>query len=239
MPSFVFYSLLKNHSKSYEQCHQQPGGKHNNNYDIGDAKRMPSPVHCSVGTVFGRLDVILKQGTRVLELSTHDLPSISSGDNSNVQVIDTYGYMLQCSSSCLFRVTDWHDQSHYIIHTFEAIFSPGTTATRAFQCYLLPPAAAGRRGRCEDTSRSSKGASPFAIPFVVRIGKPCDSYRSHSRTHQLKQQATKSQFIAMIRVYEIVVGKQGKKEYPHLDKKNPTTREETHTWKRMSRYDRH
>ena len=40
-------------------------------------------------------------------------------------------------------------------------------------------------------------------------------------------------------VYELVVGKQGKKEYPHLDKKNPMTREETHTWKRMSRYDRY
>jgi hypothetical protein len=37
-------------------------------------------------------------------------------------------------------------------------------------------------------------------------------------------------------VYEFVVGKQGKKEYPHLDKK-PSTREETHEWKRMSRYD--
>jgi hypothetical protein len=41
------------------------------------------------------------------------------------------------------------------------------------------------------------------------------------------------------RVYELVVGKQGEKKYPHLDKKNPMTREETHTWKRMSRYDRH
>ncbi len=38
------------------------------------------------------------------------------------------------------------------------------------------------------------------------------------------------------RVYELVVGKQGKKEYPHLDKK-PSTREETHEWKRMSRYE--
>ena len=38
-------------------------------------------------------------------------------------------------------------------------------------------------------------------------------------------------------VYEIVVGKRAKKEYPHLDKKNPSTREETHEWKRMSRYD--
>gem|GEM_PF-5413752 len=37
-------------------------------------------------------------------------------------------------------------------------------------------------------------------------------------------------------VYELVVGKQGKKEYPHLDKK-ASTREETHEWKRMSRYD--
>src|SRR6266852_7546020 len=37
-------------------------------------------------------------------------------------------------------------------------------------------------------------------------------------------------------VYEFVVGKQGKKEYPHLAKK-PSTREETHEWKRMSRYE--
>jgi hypothetical protein len=29
------------------------------------------------------------------------------------------------------------------------------------------------------------------------------------------------------------------KEYPHLDTKNPTPREETHRWKRMSRYDRY
>jgi hypothetical protein len=42
-----------------------------------------------------------------------------------------------------------------------------------------------------------------------------------------------------LRVYELVVGKQGEKEYPHLDKKNPPTREETHTWKRMSRYGRY
>jgi hypothetical protein len=38
-------------------------------------------------------------------------------------------------------------------------------------------------------------------------------------------------------VYELVVGKQPKKEYPHLDKKNGSTREETHEWKRMSRYE--
>ena len=37
--------------------------------------------------------------------------------------------------------------------------------------------------------------------------------------------------------HEFVVGKRAKKEYPHLDKKNPSTREETHEWKRMSRYE--
>jgi hypothetical protein len=41
------------------------------------------------------------------------------------------------------------------------------------------------------------------------------------------------------RVYEIVVGKRAKREYPHLDKKNRMSREEPHTWKRMSRYDRY
>src|SRR5258708_7783516 len=40
-------------------------------------------------------------------------------------------------------------------------------------------------------------------------------------------------------VYELVVGKQGKKEYPYLDKKNRSTREETHKWKRTSRYERY
>ena len=39
-------------------------------------------------------------------------------------------------------------------------------------------------------------------------------------------------------VYEIVVGKRAKEEYPHLDKK-ASTREETHEWKRMSRYERY
>ncbi len=36
-------------------------------------------------------------------------------------------------------------------------------------------------------------------------------------------------------VYEFVVGKQEKKEYPHLYKKKPQNREETQGWKRMSR----
>jgi hypothetical protein len=44
---------------------------------------------------------------------------------------------------------------------------------RAFQFSFSPPAAAGRGGRCEDTSRSGKGLPPSALLLVPRTGKPC------------------------------------------------------------------
>jgi hypothetical protein len=85
--------LLIQHGKSCDQCQQQPNDDHNNNSKICDAETS----HCSHGTVFGRLNATLKQGTWVLELSTHDLPSISLGDNSIGLVFDVYAYMLQSS----------------------------------------------------------------------------------------------------------------------------------------------
>ena len=71
----------------------------------------------------------------------------------------------------------------------------------------------------------------FAQEIVDNAREPDSVY--HCTTGRLAM-ATSS---PIERVYEFVVGKQGKKEYPHLDKKNPSTREETHEWKRMSRYE--
>jgi probable F420-dependent oxidoreductase len=87
----------------------------------------------------------------------------------------------------------------------------------------------------------------LGVPFHER-GARADEYLAAMRAIWSEEKpAYHGQYVSFqevqayphLRVNEFVVGKQGKKEYPHLDKKTPSPREETHEWKRMSRYERY
>jgi hypothetical protein len=74
---------------------------------------------------------------------------------------------------------------------------------------------------------------PVAPNLLNRDGtRKCAQYQGGGRYHRGMDMGG----LALSRgVYEFVVGKRGKKEYPHLYTKQSQNSEETQGWKRMSR----